>query len=179
MAEHFGDRIRVEWKSFLLRHDTKVPERSKFVAYTRNWRTMAEMEPRATFVPWASDDDPPASSLPALVAAKVVEGAFPDQVAAFHRRLFRAYFAENRTISSWPVLADLARDVGISGDDFDALVAERRPTLAQQVIDEHNEAIGQGITAVPTVVINGVLPVPGAQDSATYINWIERIIGRA
>lgn len=179
MAEHFGDRIRIEWKSFLLRHDTKVPERTKFVDYTQNWRTMAEMEPRATFMPWASDDDPPSSSLPALVAAKVVEGAYPDRVDAFHRRLFTAYFSENRTISSWPVLRDLAIDVGIPGDEFDTLVAEQRPSLAQLVIDEHNDAIGQGITAVPTVVINGVLPVPGAQESATYINWIERIIERS
>ncbi len=98
---------------------------------------------------------------------------------AFHQRLFVAYFAENRTISSWPVLRALAVDVGIDGDEFDSLVAEQRPALAQLVIDEHNDAIAHGITAVPTVVINGVLPVPGAQDAATYINWIERIIERS
>lgn len=140
---------------------------------------MAEMEPRATFVPWATDDDPPSSSLPALIAAKIVEGTYPDHIGAFRRRLFAAYFSENRTISSWPVLRSLAEDVGIDGDAFDTLVPQQRPALAQLVIDEHNEAIGQGITAVPTVVINGVLPVPGAQESETYINWIERIIERS
>ena len=46
------------------------------------------------------------------------------------------------------------------------------------MIDEHNEAINQGITSVPTVVINQVLPVPGAQETETYINWISRLIER-
>ena len=114
------------------------------------------------------------------MAAKVVEGAFPDHVAAFHRRLFAAYFAENRTISSWSVLRRVSPPTSaFPVTSSTTLVAEQRPVLAQQVIDEHNDAIGQGITAVPTVVINGVLPVPGAQESATYINWIERIIERS
>ena len=46
------------------------------------------------------------------------------------------------------------------------------------MISEHNEAINQGITAGPTVLINNVLPVPGAQETETYINWIGRIIER-
>ena len=46
------------------------------------------------------------------------------------------------------------------------------------MISEHNEAINQGITAVPTVLINNVLPGPGAQETESYINWIGRIIER-
>ena len=95
-----------------------------------------------------------------------------------HDRLMTAYFTQNRTISDWQVLADIAAEVGIDRAEFLTIAQEQRQSLAQVVIDEHNSAIEQGITAVPTVVINEVLPVPGAQDSDSYIAWIERILER-
>ncbi|MDH5519459.1 MAG: hypothetical protein OEZ14_02885, partial [Acidimicrobiia bacterium] len=67
-----GDRISIEWRSFLLRVEPKTTERDKFVEYTRSWLRPAEMEPRATFTVWASDAPPPSSSLPAQVAAKTM-----------------------------------------------------------------------------------------------------------
>ena len=108
----------------------------------------------------------------------MVAASWPDAAEALHWRLLGAYFTENRTISDWDVLADVVADVGVDRDEFQALVAEQRESMARLVIDEHNSAIEQGITAVPTIVINEVLPVPGAQESATYINWIGRILER-
>ena len=46
------------------------------------------------------------------------------------------------------------------------------------MIDEHNAAIEQGVTAVPTIVLDDVLPVQGAQDLASYERWIERLLER-
>ena len=180
MKQHFGDDVDITWKSFLLRTEPKPMSRDKFVSYTQGWERMAEMEPRASFVPWTSEstNEPPASSLPAQVAHKVVEASWPDAAEALHWRLLRAYFTESRTISDWNVLAEVVADVGVDRSEFVTMVGEQRAAMAQLVIDEHNSAIEQGITAVPTVVINGVLPVPGAQDSDTYINWIERILER-
>ena len=57
-------------------------------------------------------------------------------------------------------------------------IRDRRLGISKEVIDEHNEAINQGIMSVPTVLINHVLPVPGAQETETYINWISRLIER-
>ncbi len=136
------------------------------------------MEPRAAFVPWASDDEPPSSSLPAQVAHKVVQANWPEAARPMHDKLMTAYFTENRTISDWGVLTDIAVDSGVDRDEFTTALSEQRQSMAQLVIDEHNSAIEQGITAVPTVVINRVLPVPGAQDSESYIAWIERILER-
>jgi len=95
-----------------------------------------------------------------------------------HYRLLKAYFSENRTVSNWDVLADLVSSIGGDSDHFLSVVEEKREIFADAVISEHNEAINQGITAVPTVLINNVLPVPGAQETETYINWISRIIER-
>ncbi|MEZ5168429.1 MAG: DsbA family protein [Acidimicrobiales bacterium] len=112
------------------------------------------------------------------MAAKSLALMRPDAADAFHHRLLTAYFTENRTISDWAVLADLARDVGADRDEFLAFTAERERPLAEQVIDEHNAAIRQGITAVPTMVFDEVLPVQGAQDVDTLSRWIERLIER-
>lgn len=116
--------------------------------------------------------------MPAHVAAKALALTRPDASDAFHHRLLKAYFAENRTISDWSVLADLARDVGVDRDEFMSFTAERERTLAEEVIDEHNEAIAQGITAVPTMVLDEVLPVQGAQEVDTIGRWIERLLDR-
>lgn len=178
VADHFGDRVDITWKSFMLRTEPKHTSREKFVRYTQGWTTMAELEPRARFTPWASEAEPPTSSLPAQVAHKVVAANWPDHDKAMHDALLQAYFTDNRTISDWEVLADIAAEVGIDRDTYLAMVAEQRQSMAQQVIDEHNEAINQGITAVPTVLINQVLPVPGAQESESYIAWIERLLER-
>jgi predicted DsbA family dithiol-disulfide isomerase len=55
---------------------------------------------------------------------------------------------------------------------------EHSDSTAQAVIDDHNSAIEHGVSAVPTVLINNVLPVPGAQDVDAYETWIKRIIGQ-
>lgn len=127
---------------------------------------------------WSTDEAQPTSSVPAHVAAKSLALIDPTAADAFHHRLLAAYFTENRTISDWAVLADLAADVGLDRDEFLSFTAERERTLAEEVIAEHNDAIQQGITAVPTMVIDEVLPVQGAQEVDTISRWIERLIDR-
>ena len=46
------------------------------------------------------------------------------------------------------------------------------------MVDEHNFAITNGITAVPTVLLDGMFPIPGAQEVATYERMVERMIAR-
>lgn len=166
------------WRSFLLRTEPKTSDRDKFVAYTKSWLRPAEAEPAATFNVWSSDSEPPSSSIPAHVAWKSMQLVAPERVEAFHHRLLDAYFTENRTISDWGVLADLADEVGADRDEFLTLTMERERSLTDAVIDDHNEAIGKGITAVPTMVLDEVLPVQGAQEVDTIAHWISRLIDR-
>jgi predicted DsbA family dithiol-disulfide isomerase len=168
----------VTWRSFLLRTESKGTNQEKFVTYTESWRRPDEAEPGATFNVWSTDEAQPSSSVPAHVAAKSLALIAPEASDAFHHRLLKAYFTENRTISDWSVLADLARDVGLDRDEFLSLTAEREKILAQQVIEEHNAAIAQGVTAVPTMVIDEVLPIQGAQEVEVVARWIERLISQ-
>ena len=170
-----GDRITVEWRSFLLRVEPKTPDRDSFVDYTRSWLRPAEMEPGARFTVWASDAPPPSSSLPAQVAYKTMELLHPEAVHDYQRALLTAYFTENRDISDWEVLITLAVKVGVDGDGFAGGLEEHNQAMTRSVIDDHNAAVEQGITAVPTVVINGMMPVPGAQEVDAYETWVERI----
>jgi predicted DsbA family dithiol-disulfide isomerase len=134
------------------------------------------MEPAATFQVWASDSPPPTSSLPAQVAAKTINRFQPSASFAFHRALLEAYFTDNRDISDGEVLAAVARECGVDPVDFRAAVADNNQEMTQAVINDHNSAIEQGINAVPSVLINNAMAVPGAQDVDTYATWIERIL---
>ena len=179
IQERFGDRVKVEWKSFMLRTEPKTSSREKFVNYTNSWQRCAETEPKAEFTtPWASDADGPSSSLPAQVAWKAASTFGPEARDAMKRALMHAYFVDNRNISDETELIDIAVSVGIDRDAFVQVLAERSRELAGQVIDEHNTAITNGITAVPTVVMNGMFPIPGAQEVETYERMVERMISR-
>lgn len=179
LAERLGDRVTITWKSFLLRTEPKTTSLDKFVDYTRSWQRPADTEPEAKFTtPWASGNTPPNSSIPAQVAWKIAAAYGPEVQDAFHHALLEAYFTDNRDISDWEVLSAIAADHGIPTDEFNEAAATRANELAQVVIDEHNEAIANEITAVPTVVIGGVLAVPGAQDVDTYERLIERYLER-
>jgi predicted DsbA family dithiol-disulfide isomerase len=178
LKRRFGDQIDVSWKAYLLRTESKALDQEKFVAYTESWLRPAQVEPAATFNVWSTDSTQPISSVPAHVAAKSLALIEPAASDAFHHRLLSAYFTENRTISDWSVLSELASDVGLDRDEFLSMTAERERTLAEEVIAEHNEAVQEGITAVPTMVIDEVLPIQGAQDVDTISRWIERLIDR-
>lgn len=179
LARRFGDSIAIEWKAFLLRPEVKERDPAKFAEYTRSWSRPAQTEPNAAFTtPWATDSPPPAGSIPPHIAMKALEEVAPEATSAFHHRLLDAYFSENRDISDWSVLGDLADDVGVEAGVMLERAQGGHEELAERVIAEHNEAIEAGITAVPTVVLDDVLPVPGAQEVETYWAWITKLRDR-
>jgi len=179
LKERLGDKVEIQWKSFLLRTEPKTTSLEKFIEYTNSWQRPAAMEPRTRYTtPWASGAEPPTSSLPAQVAWKASSTFGADKQDAFHDALLTAYFTDNRNIADWAVLSDIAEEVGIDRVEFEAFLDVNRKYLASWVIDEHNSAIQSGVTAVPTVVIGDVLPVPGAQDVDQYERLVERFITR-
>ncbi len=148
------------------------------MAYTESWGRPAAAEPSITFRQWATENPAPTGSMPAHIAAKAVEDFASESAPAFHLRLMEAYFTENRTISDWRVLAELADEVDIDREEFLAVAEAQQMPFAERIIDEHNAAIEAGVTGVPTVLLDDVLPVPGAQDFNTYEIYISRLIDR-
>lgn len=175
LIEEMGDRIELTWRSFLLRVEPKTGDRDRFVEYTKSWLNPAEQEPDAHFTVWASDEGQPESSVPAHVAHKAVVALDPTMAMDYHHRLLRGYFTENRNIGDSEVLLDLAADIGIDRDALAEVATARRDEFTQLVIDEHNAALQNQVTAVPTAVFEGAFAVPGAQPVETYVRLIERI----
>jgi len=175
-----GDTIDVQWKSFLLRTEPKTTSLEKFTQYTESWKRPADMEPEAKFTtPWASGATPPSSSFPAQMAWKASAHFGDEAQQRYHHALLDAYFVQNRDISNGPELAQIAHECDIDKDEFVAYFTEQHDSLRQQVGEEHNEAIQRGVTAVPTVVLNELFPVPGAQDVETYERLVARVIERS
>ena len=72
---------------------------------------------------------------------------------AFKRRVFAAYFVEDRNIASPDLLAGIAAELGLDGDDLRAALAEAR--YRERVEAEYAQAREVGVTAVPTFVAGG------------------------
>ena len=112
------------------------------------------------------------------MAHKVLAEAWPERAAAYHRRLLEAYFSENRDISDGDVLVDLAEEIGVDASEFRDVAQRRTQAMTELVISEHNSALEQGVTAVPTAVFAGAFPVPGAQPVETYERIVDAILER-
>jgi len=177
LQRRMGDAIAVRWKSFLLRTEPKTTSLEKFTAYTESWKRPADLEPEAKFTtPWASGATPPSSSFPAQMAWKASAHFGDEAQQRYHHALLDAYFVQNRDISSGPELAQIAHECDIDQAAFVEVFTEQHDSLRDAVAAEHNDAIGRGITGVPSVVVNENFPIQGAQDVETYERWITRII---
>lgn len=175
LEAEFGDRLVVEWRSFLLRPQPD-PGRTleKFRAYTRSWQRVAAEEPGAELRVWASDEGPPSHSVPPHLAAKAAAAVSAEGFARMHERLLRAYFTENRDITRLDTLRALWRESGLPDADF---ARSEDPELLKRVIDEHNEALECGATGVPAFRMEGVdAVITGAQPVELFRRWIGRAL---
>ncbi len=180
VADEFPE-IELEWRSYLLRpalrpapsSELAVAERlEKFRHYARSWSRPAQEPDAAKFRFWASDATPPTHSLPAQVAAKSAARLGRSEFRAFHERLMRAYFEENRDISDAGELRSLWLELGLARD---GLAESDAPELVAAVLRDHNEALEHGATGVPAVMrVGNDALVIGAQPLETYRRWVER-----
>jgi predicted DsbA family dithiol-disulfide isomerase len=171
----FGDRVRLEWRSFLLRpYPDPTRTLEQFRTYTQSWLRPAAEEDAPVFRPWATDVGPPSHSVPPHVIAKTAATLGSDAFHAMHDRLLRAYFEENRDVTHAETLLELWRDVGLPDAAF---ARASDPAIVREVVDQHNEAVRLDVTGVPSVLMVGSdVPVSGALPYATYHRWIERAL---
>ncbi|MFB6160214.1 MAG: DsbA family protein [Haloferacaceae archaeon] len=92
-------------------------------------------------------------SLPAQVASVHVAEAHPGKWAAFDRAVFDALWVDGRDIGDPDVLADLAGEVGLDGDEVRDAVDD--DALRERVFERFREATERGVTGVPTFVVDG------------------------
>lgn len=175
LMEEFGDRLLVEWRSFLLRPQVD-PNRTleKFKAYTRSWQRPAEDEHAGTFRIWSTDVGPPSHSIPPHLVAKAAALVGPDAFHAMHERLLRAYFADNRDITDVDTLRAIWREAALPDEGFDR---HTDPALLQRVLAEHAEAAEYDIHGVPAMrIADREGYIVGAQPLEMYRRWIRKVL---
>ena len=149
----------------------------KFRRYTESWKVPAAQPDAGEFRVWSTDEAPPSHSVPPNVAVKAAAVQGRDAFERYHLALMRAYFYENRNVTDTTTILDVAAACGLDMVRFEADLADE--AIARSVLADHNEAFELGITGVPTVVVDGVLPVPGAQDLRFYRHVIEKRLALA
>jgi predicted DsbA family dithiol-disulfide isomerase len=175
MEEEFGERLQLEWRSFLLRPEPD-PRRTleKFRAYTRSWQRVGAEPDAPAFRVWQGDAGPPSHSIPPHLVAKAAAAAGPHSFQRMHDRLLQAYFAENRDITAADTLVALWRELELPAD---AIGRIQDPALLKETIAQHNEALEHGIGGVPAVRVQGREgAVIGAQPVETFRHWINRML---
>ncbi|WP_188207928.1 DsbA family oxidoreductase [Alkalibacillus aidingensis] len=88
-------------------------------------------------------------------------------------QLMKAYFTEGRDVGSHDVLIDLAKDVGIDGE-------EARNVLAgddfETGVEQDQQEAGQiGVQGVPFFVFNHKYAVSGAQPTETFLDVLQKV----
>ncbi|HVN87792.1 MAG TPA: DsbA family protein [Candidatus Binatia bacterium] len=173
LREEFGERIEIEWRSYLLRPRPAANRTlEQFKAYTRSWERPAGEPDGGTFRVWATEAGPPSHSVPPHLVAKAAALISRAAFERVHERLLHAYFAANRDITDTETLRAIWREADLPEEAF---ARSADPELMQRVLDEHNEAIDLGIDGVPCVRMAGRDGwVTGAQPLELYRRWIQR-----
>ena len=169
LADQEGDAITIEWKSFLLRPQPEQRSLAEFTEYTKSWERPAGLEPKAEFnSPWSGSSPPPSHSLPAAIAGKTAATFSQETWRRYHNKLLRAYFIENRDVSSSDVLLQVAHEADIDTDAFEEVRTSNQEHFEKQVFAEYNEALSSGITGVPAIVIDNKFLISGAVEVEQY-----------
>jgi predicted DsbA family dithiol-disulfide isomerase len=173
LREEFGDEVRLEWRSYLLRpRPRRGRDLEKFRRYTRSWLTPAAEEDSGNFRVWEGDAGPPSHSVPPHLVAKAAGQLGPEAFEAMHERLLQAYFSENRDISDSDTLRALWSEAGLPAVEFDR---SEDPALLRLTLDQHREAVEKGATGVPAVRQAGQdALIVGAHPVELYRRWLTR-----
>jgi predicted DsbA family dithiol-disulfide isomerase len=92
-------------------------------------------------------------------------------------RLLKAYFTDGVHIGDPDALTECAVDVGFDRAEIEQFLESDRGVSEVQA--ELEEARTNGITAVPTYVLNGQWAIPGAQDPETFAQVLRKMAAKA
>ena len=135
---------------------------------------IAEDKPSGNFSVWATDERPPTHSIPPHLVAKAAAELGEEPFDVIHEALLRAYFTENRDISSEATLRSIWDECSLPRDDFERWT---NPAHMKATIDEHNEALNCGANGAPAFRLAHInAAIVGAQPVAMLSRWITRAI---
>lgn len=111
-------------------------------------------------------------SLDAQIASFYIQSEYPDRWLDFDEAIFEALWVDGQDIGDVDVLTDIARDVGLDGEEIRTAVADE--TLRDRLREQFASAREEGVTGVPTFVYDGT----GAR-GAVPPDHLERLVEKA
>ncbi|SFS17426.1 Predicted dithiol-disulfide isomerase, DsbA family [Dyella sp. OK004] len=93
--------------------------------------------------------------------------------AALKHALLGAYFTDGKNVSDHQVLADVSEQVGLDRHEALAVLAEGR--FADEVREQERFFQAQGISAVPSVIINDRYLIQGGQPPEVFEQTLRKI----
>lgn len=176
LEEEYGDRIAVNWKSFLLNPHGSRPPQYPVARRNQGRLRAADEEASLNIVPWPADKALPDSSMPAHEAAKCAQAQGREAFERYHMALMKAYFSDCRDISDRPELISLAEEVGLDVGKFISDLESDWPE--KEVLGEYGEAVEDGnVIGVPTVIIGERAVLEAAVPLALYRRAVQRFSG--
>lgn len=175
LGEELGDRVRIEWRSFLLRPEPE-PERDldRFRQYTRSWLRPGAEPDSGTFRVWETDVGPPSHSVPPHRVAKAAATLGEEAFRGVHGRLLYAYFAQNRDITARDTLLEIWNEEGLPPGEFKRCDENK---VLETILREHREAASCGATGVPAVRrADQQIALTGAFPVELYRRWVTRTL---
>lgn len=97
----------------------------------------------------------------------------PATQRSLKKALLRAYFTDGREVADHGVLAELAEEVGLDRSSTESLLASDGE--ADHVHAEREEAYGNGISAVPTFIVEGQWMLQGALETDRWVKALTHI----
>jgi len=86
--------------------------------------------------------------------------------------LFKAYFTDGRNIDDIPTLIDLGKEIGLDSTEVKTVLETN--LYMDEVEQDLSEASQIGIRGVPYFLFDSKLAVSGAQESATFLQILEK-----
>ena len=116
----------------------------------------------------------PSHSIPPHLVAKAAAELGDDAFHRIHDALLKAYFSENRDISSESTLRSIWDECGLDAREFDR---SRNPEHLKLTIDQHNEALSCGANGAPAFRLSHIpAAIVGAHPVETLSRWVKRSI---
>lgn len=173
IKEEYGGKVDIQPRVFMLRPEPDPT--AVFNEHRRAGWTRAGSHPDSgEFNLWTRGETFPACSLPSAEAGLAARSQGPEAWERFHMGLLRAFFTENRNISDVAVLLDVAGKSGLDVPRFrDELESG---TYRQQAYAEYTQAVQQGITGIPSVVVNDKAVLVGAVPIEQYRQVIDSLL---
>ncbi len=91
--------------------------------------------------------------------------------------MFRLYYAQGQDISRWEILRSAAQETGLDPDEMQTEVEAGRYTQAVEA--QIAMAQAQGISGVPTYILDDKYAIVGAQPYEAFQRVLMRLAGEA